>query len=481
MLNSRFFIIARVWGMLLILLSALMFLSLGVALIYNGEDIYPLLYGGLITLGIGVFLRIPTRKIIIDIDKKLGFFIVASVWIIISLFGLLPYLFSGHFNFSDAFFETISGFTTTGATSKSNVEILPKGLLFYRAISNWIGGIGIVAIVLSVIPFFGTSGMSLYAAEVPGPTKNRLSPKIGHTGKIIFAIYIGLTLIITLALWLSKMNLFDSICHAFTVLGSGGFSTKNDSAASFSPLIQYVLIFSMIPSGINLTLFYYALKKDFKKIWINEEFKVYLLILIIATGATFLFVYNIELGLEASFRHTLFQIVSITTSTGYVTTDYTQWHQATFFIILFLMFTGAMSGSTTGGLKLVRVILLFKNARKVIRQNIHTNAYIPVKLNKKVVDEGIINNVRIIFLLYIATFFIGLIGLLLFGFDFSSAIGGSISCISNMGIAFGGEVGFGNFYEYSSPIKWFASTLMYLGRLEMLTVYIIFIPSFWKK
>lgn len=481
MQNTRFFTVIKVWGMLLIMLSLLMFLSSGIALIYKSNDILPLIYSGLITLIIGIGLRLSSNKYPIEIDKRMGFFIVSTVWIIVSIFGLLPYWLSGHFSFSDAFFETISGFTTTGATCKSDVELIPKGLLFYRSLTNWTGGIGIVVIVLSVIPFIGSGGMSLYAAEVPGPAKSRLSPKIGKTGKIIFSIYFALTAFIALLLWLVNMDFFDAVCHSFTVLGSGGFSTKNDSAAAFSPLIQYVLIFAMIPSGINLTLFYYAIKKNFKVVRDNDEFKTYLVIMLVASIITFLFVYNTELGIEASFRHTLFQIVSVTTSTGYVTADYTQWHQATFFIFLFLMFTGAMSGSTTGGFKLVRVILLFKNAKKIIRQNLHSNAFIPVRLNKKVVDDNIINNVRIIFLLYILTFFIGLIGLLLFGFDLSSAIGGSISCLSNMGIAFGSEGGFGNFYEYSTPVKWFTTLLMYLGRLEMLTVYVLFFPSFWKR
>ncbi len=483
MIKQRLITLCRVLGMLLILEAGFMLLSLGVAIIYKGNDIVPLLISTIITLFVGLFLRIPViGKDILQIDRKLGFLIVALIWLIMSIFGALPYFFGGYIpNYANAFFETMSGFTTTSATIIEDVEIIPKGILFWRSLTNWIGGIGIVVIVISFIPFIGGGGMALFSAEVNGPHKNKLSPHITTTAKIIISIYTSLTIIAALLLWIGGMTLFDAICHAFSTLSSGGFSTKNTSITLYSPLIQYLLIIFMIPSGINFPIMYYALKGRFKKIIVNEEFKVYIYIIIISTILIFLLVYNTHLGLEATFRHSLFQVVSIITSAGFVSMDYTNWGVSASLILFLLMFSGAMSGSTTGGLKIIRVLVLFKNAKNVIHQNLHKNAYLPLKFEKKVIDQRVINNVLGMFLLYLATFIVAVLLLVGVGVGFEEAVGGSISCLSNMGTGFGEIGAFGNYGELSWSAKAIFVSLMYVGRLELVTVFALFMPAFWKN
>lgn len=468
--------------MLLMLEAGFLLISLFVALYYKGDDVKPLFICSIITFFIGAILRFPLfKQQKIKIDRRLGFLIVSLIWVIMSAFGALPYYIGGYTSYTDAYFETMSGFTTTGASVLPDVEILPKGLMFWRCLTNGIGGIGIVVIVISFIPFIGGGGMALYAAEVAGPDKGKLSPQIRKTGFIVLTIYIILILLSTLCLWASGMSLYDASCHSFSCLASGGFSTKNLSGAAFSPLIQYLLILSMIPSGINFTLMYYAIKGRYKRIWINEEFKIYFAIIIIASLIITLFIYNPSNGLEPAIRSALFQVVSVITSTGLVNDDYTLWATPAIFVLFILMFSGAMSGSTTGGLKLVRVIVLFKNAKNIIKHRMHLKAFIPIKFSGKVVSQQMISNILAMFFLFIFTYVVGVMLLLAFGEGFIESTGGSVSCISNMGPGYGSCGGFKNFSTFSDLSKWVCSILMYVGRLEIITVFCLFMPAFWKK
>jgi len=471
-----------VLGMLLMLEAGFLLISLFVALYYKGDDIKPLFICSIITFAFGAILRFPLfKQQKIKIDRRLGFLIVSLIWVIMSAFGALPYYIGGYTSYTDAYFETMSGFTTTGASVISNVEILPKGILFWRSLTNWIGGIGIVVLVISFIPFIGVGGMALFSAEVAGPSKDKLSPHIRKTGKILISIYSSLTILCIICLWISGMNLFDSVCHSFSTLASGGFSTKNASGAAFSPVTQYVLILFMFPAGTNFTLIYYAIKGQYKKIWINEEFKAYILITIIATFFITFLIYDPHLGLESSFRHALFQVSSLSTSTGFVNDDYTTWTLPAIFILYLLMFSGAMSGSTSGGLKIIRVILLFKNAKKILQQSISPKGYLPVKFEKKVVPTTVMNNVMTMFFLYITTYIFGVLLLVSFGVGIIESMGGAVSCMSNIGPGLGICGGFGNYSSFSDFAKWVLSSLMYLGRLELITVFCLFMPAFWRK
>lgn len=482
MLKGRFVTVSRAIGMLLIVEAGFMLISSLIALIYNGGDVKPLLNSSIITFVIGFFLRVPLLKQeLINIDRRLGFLIVALIWILMSIFGALPYYIGGYLSYTDSFFEAMSGFTTTGASVISDIESTPKGILFWRSLTNWIGGIGIVVLVISFIPFIGGGAMSLFLAEVAGPAKNKLSPHINKTGKILISIYLTLTLLCIISLLLSGMNLFDATCHSLSTLSSGGFSTKNTSAAAFSPLIQYILILFMIPAGINFTLIYYVIKGKHRKLWVNEEFKTYILIILITSLIITFLIYSPDQGLETSFRNALFQVSSILTSTGFVNDNYIVWAVPAVFILFLIMFSGGMSGSTAGGIKIIRVILLFKNAKNIIKHSDNPKSYLPIKFENKVVPINILNNVMTMFFLYITTYIVGVLVLLLLGVGTTESIGGAVSFISNIGPGLGTCGGFGNYSNYSDIIKWFLSILMYIGRLEIITVFCLFMPAFWKR
>ncbi len=468
--------------MLLMVEAGFMLSSFLVALFYNDNDIKTLLISSIITFIVGFILRVPLLKSpIINIDRRLGFLVVALIWILMTVFGSLPYYIGGYLSYTDSFFETMSGFTTTGASVIVDIESIPKGIVFWRSLTNWIGGIGIVVMVISFIPFIGAGAMSLFSAEVPGPSKDKLSPHIKKTGKILLSIYFSLTVLCIISLFFSGMDLFDAICHSFSTLASGGFSTKNASGAAFSPLTQYVLVAFMIPAGTNFTLIYYATKGEFKRVWLNEEFKAYILITISATSLITFLIYDPTLGLETSFRYALFQVSSLSTSTGFVNANYTDWALPAIFILYLLMFSGAMSGSTSGGLKIIRVLLLFKNAIHIIQHSNSPRGYLPVKFEKKVVPPNVMNNVMTIFFLYITTYVVGVLLLLLLGTEIVAAMGGAVSCMSNIGPGLDFCGGFGNYSSFSDGSTWVLFTLMYLGRLELITVFCLFMPAFWKR
>lgn len=479
---KQFLILIRVLGLLLMIEAGFMFLCLIPAAYYGQGDFLPLLFSGLITFSVGAIGRFSCRNVKTDIDKRLGMLIVASIWIVMTIFGTLPYLLSGSVrDLTTAVFETISGFTTTGASNLSDVESLPKGVLFWRSLTHWIGGVGIVVIVISFIPFVGGGAMALFSAETTGPNKTRISPHIGETGKIICSIYFALTAICCLVYWLCGMDFYDAVNHAFSTLASGGFSTKNASAAAFSPLLQYMMILFMIPAGINFILIYYCIKGQFSHLRKSEEFRVYMFGILIATALIFVFILPQSQDVEHALRSALFQTVSIFTSTGFVSEDYTLWHSSAVLVLMLLMFSGAMSGSTTGGLKLVRVILLSKNAVRIIKQGVHSNAYIPIKLDGKVTKEGVMDNVMVIFLLCIIMLLLCIAGLLLTGLELEEALGAAVSCTFNMGPGLGRNGGFGSYAYMPDTAKWILSVVMYLGRLEIATVVALFMPSFWRK
>jgi trk system potassium uptake protein TrkH len=459
-----------------------MSLSLIPSFYYKEGDWFALLISSLITLAVGLLCRIKRVDKQLSIDKRLGISIVALIWLLIGFFGALPYLIGGYIpNIADAVFETTSGLTTTGATILSDVESLPKGILFWRSMTHWIGGVGIVVIVVSFVPFIGGGGMALFSAESAGPSKTKISPHIATTGKIICGIYAILTAVCCLVYWLCGMEFFDAICHAFSTLASGGFSTKNTSVSGFSPLIQYMIILFMIPAGMNFLLIYRFFKGQFSMLKRSDELRAYVFGILFACIAIFIFTYNTSAGIELTFRNALFQTVSFITSTGFVSTDYTSWTIPAIWVLLMLMFSGAMSGSTTGGLKLVRVLLLFKNARSVIKRGVHSNAFIPMKMDGRIVQESVINNVMAIFLMFILLLIIVAFTLVCMGIGIEEAIGAGISCVFNMGPGLRESGGFGCFAHFPDAAKLVLSLAMYLGRLEIATVIVLFMPSFWKK
>ena len=477
-------IILKVMGFLLIVEGVAMLLALLVALLYQGNDIPAFIISASINIGVGGILIWATKNARKEIGKKEGFIIVSLVWIIFSFFGSLPYIFSNSIpNFTNAFFETISGFTTTGSSILNDIEALPHGILFWRSITQWLGGMGIIVLSLAILPVFGIGGMQLFMAEVPGPTPDKISPRIRQTAKTLWVIYLGFTVVETLLLWIGGMTIFDAVCHSFTTMATGGFSTKQASVAFWlSSFIQCVIVVFMFFAGTNFTLSYLALKGRFRSVIKDEEFKYYGLFVIAFTLIIFVgLLVTSSLDIEPAFRDSLFQVVSIITTTGYATADYLLWSPTLTIIIFALFFFGGSAGSTGGGIKIMRIVLLLKNSYYELRRMLHPNAVIPVKFNKHSVDSKIITNVLAFFMLYFIIFGFSTVIFMLFENDMESAMGAVATSLGNIGPGLG-NVGPAENFAHVHPFgKWFLSFLMLLGRLELFTVLVLFSPTFWKE
>ena len=477
-------IILRVLSFLLMLESVFMFTGLIFAWYYD-ESVFPLLISGGITGIIGSILwfSIQPKLESKGIGKREGYLIVALSWVVISIFGSLPYLISGTIPcITDAFFETISGFTTTGSSILTDIEALPKNILYWRAMTHWMGGMGIIVLTVAVLPFLGIGGMQLLIAEMPGITPDKLHPRITATAKRLWGIYVLFTFLEVMLLWIGEMDFFDSLCHAFATMATGGFSTKNDSIAGFAPYTQYVITLFMILAGINFTLHYLALHRKFDKLWTNQEFKTYLGIIVIVTMfITLGLIWDQGWEIESAFRDALFSVVSILTTTGFVNNNYLLWPSFLWMLLFALMFVGGSAGSTGGGIKVVRHMLLIKNSWIELKRAMHPNAIIPVKFNGKSVSQQIIFNVMAFFLLYVMIFAFGTLIMSLIGYDFETSIGATIASLGNIGPGIGGVGPVENYAFFSPFAKWFMAFLMLLGRLELFTVLIILSPAFWKS
>lgn len=455
------------------------------SLYYHDNDITILILCGSLTSIIGFLIWFITKNADkTDIGKREGYLIVTSGWIVMSLFGAIPFVLHGSIpSYVDAFFEVMSGFTTTGATIINDIEALPHGLLFWRSITQWIGGMGIIVLSLAILPLLGIGGMQLYAAEVPGITKDKFHPRVKETAKRLWGIYVILTALETLLLMIAGMNLFDAINHSFTTLATGGFSTKNSSTAYYSsPYIQYIFIVFMFLAGTNFTLHYFALHRDFSFLKTNDEFKAYSLFIIISSVLIMVIHHpHLNLSLEEKFRQSLFHVVSLVTTTGYVSSDYENWAIFSRMIFFVLLFIGGCAGSTGGSIKIVRHYLLFKNGFLELKRLIHPRAVIPVRVNGKAILPEIISNVQAFFILYILIFVLSSIILSLSGLDFLTSIGASATCLGNVGPGIGMVGPVSNFSALPDLAKILLSFLMLVGRLELFTVLVIFSPSFWKK
>jgi trk system potassium uptake protein TrkH len=482
--------VTNVLGLLLILSGLAMLLALPFSLYFESQDHYAILISGLGTSSTGFLLWFFTRRAPNkDLRKRDGHLIVTLGWLVMSLTGSLPYLLSGAIpGFTDAFFETISGFTTTGASILGqNIEALPKGLHFWRAMTHWIGGMGIIVLTIAILPLLGVGGMQLYAAEVPGPTPDKLTPRVKETAKRLWFIYVSLTAVEAILLMLGGMDFFDAVCHSMSTLSTGGFSTKQASMGHFSAYHQYIVCLFMFLAGVNFSLTYAALKGKPIRLWRNEEFRVYLFAVIalvmIVTSVVFIGTYqDAGISFEKSFRDSLFQVLAIITTTGFGTADYTTW--GPFLLILFfsLMFIGANAGSTSGGVKLVRIIVILKNSHFELKRQLHPKAILPVRFNGKAVKPEVVSKIKAFMLIFVLIFVGGTFVMSAFGLDFVSAMGSVAATLGNIGPGVG-IVGPGdplNFAQIPDMGKWFLSFLMLLGRLELFTVLMLFTPFFWK-
>ena len=482
MINFR--IIARIFSLLLIVEGLFMLVSATVSLLYQEQTATSFLYSALITIVTGVIVFTPLRNEERIYGNREGYIIVTGIWLIFSLFGTLPFILSGSINsFGDAFFESMSGFTTTGATILTNIESLPHGILFWRSLTQWMGGIGIIFISLSAFPFFKSINIQLTATEFSGQPPDKIHPRIKDAAKRLVSIYFILTLSEVILLILGGMPVFDSVCHSFATLSTGGFSTRNDVIATFSsPYIMIVITLFMFIAGTNLTLVYFGIKGNFKKIYRNNEFIFYTLIcLIFAMISASVLYYNSDFTFGKAILDGVFHVVSIITTTGFYTQDYNLWGNIILITFFILMFTGGTAGSTSGGIKIVRLLLITKNSRQELRRQIHPNAFIPVRLGKHIIPETTIYNLLIFITIYFLLLCFGSFVISIMGYDIITSFSTSASMLGNIGPGLGT---FGPFTNYSTvPMagKWFLSGLMLLGRLELLTVMILFTRNFYRN
>ena len=486
MINSG--IIINVLGVLLMMLGAFMLTALPFSIYYDPSDTLPIIYASLTTLACGSIAWWLTRQTSKKIGKREGFLIVALGWFSISIFSTLPYLFSGVLpEITNALFESVSGLTTTGASVINDIEGAPKGLLFWRSLTQWLGGMGIIVLTVAIFPLLGIGGVELFVAEAPGPTSDKIHPRIKDTAKSLWFIYVGFTILLTIILRLEGMSFFDAINHGLTTMATGGFSTKNDSIIHFdSPLIQYTITFFMLIAGINYTIIYYGLKGNFKKVWKSDEFKTYLLIVFsLILFVTMIVTQVTDNGIEEAFRNSAFQIISIVTTTGFVSADYTDWTPMLSLLFFILLFVGACAGSTSGGIKIIRHLVLLKNSFIELKRLLHPKAIIRIKIDKKVVAPKILTHILVFLLLYMIIFVIGSLAMTYILADFENplitSIGAVATSLGNVGPSIGELGPMDNFANVPFAGKWVLIFLMLLGRLELITVLILFTPYFWKK
>ncbi len=476
--------IIRIIGVLLLLETVMFFACSGVSYYYGEGDMLDFWKAGGITAGVGLLLAAIGKGGDKQLTRRDGYVLVSLAWVAFSLFGMLPFYIGGYIpNVTDAFFETMSGFSSTGATILNNIESLPHGILFWRSMTQWIGGLGIIMFTIAILPIFGVSGLQVFAAEASGPTHDKVHPRIGITAKWIWSIYAGITGILVVLLMLGGMNWFDSVCHAFATTGTGGFSTKQASVAYYnSPYIEYVISAFMFISGINFTLLLLFVNRKFKKFIGNAELKWYFGSVVFFTVLIAVILhYTSTMGVEESFRKSLFQVISLHTSTGFATDDYMTWTPVLWGLLTIIMLMGACAGSTTGGLKCIRMVILTKVSRNEFKHILHPNAILPVRVNKQVISPYIVSTVLAFCFLYIVIITISVLLMTAMGVGFEESIGCVVSSIGNMGPGLGET---GPAYSWSAlpaMAKWLLAFLMLLGRLELFTVLLLFTPDFWKR
>ncbi|WP_152287512.1 TrkH family potassium uptake protein [Flavicella marina] len=496
--NLNLKIIVSFLGLTAILNGIFMLLAVPFSLYKHETAANGILTAGVLTIFIGFLMWFFNRNAQKSLNKRDGYVIVTLGWLVLTFTGALPYLFTGTIShFPDAIFETISGYSTTGASIINDIEALPNGILFWRSATHWIGGMGIIVLTIAILPLLGIGGMQLFMAEAPGPSADKMHPRITQTAKRLWLIYVSLTLTEFFLLKIAGMSWFDAINHAMATMSTGGFSTKNASMAYWNnaPIIQYIVIAFMFVAGTNFILTYFALKGKIRKIFQNEEFKYYFFgtlgfTLVITLIIRFFQTPGIESTvnhpmpwgeLESAFRHAGFQVVAIMTTTGFVSADYTTWNSFATMLIFSLFLIGGSAGSTSGGVKIVRHIIMIKNSILEFKKLLHPNAIIPVRYDGKGISRIIVFNILSFFVLYMLIFITSAIILSFMGLNFDAAIGAAASSLGNVGPALGTLGPVNNYASLSDTAKFFCSFLMLIGRLELFTVLILLTPFFWRK
>ena len=462
--------------------AALLVLPLIVSLIYKESCAWQFLITVIISLAVGFVLSFffkPSNKVIY---AKEGFAIVTLTWITLSLIGCLPFYLSGEIpSFVDAFFETVSGFTTTGASIVNNVEELSKGILFWRSFTHWIGGMGVLVFVMAIIPTVSDRSIHILRAEAPGPVVGKIVPKMKQTARLLYVIYILMTLITFAFLMAGGMPVFDSVVHAIGTAGTGGFGIKADGLGSYSPYIQWVITIAMILFGINFNLYYFLLIRKFKSALKNEELIAYIAVIVVSTVVISFNISPLYETTSETVRHSAFQVASIISTTGFSTVDFNEWPALAKTVLLILMFCGGCAGSTAGGLKISRVVLLIKSMKRELKRLLHPRSVSVVRLDGRRVEEKTISSLHSYFAIYVALFILTIVFLGMDTFDIETNIAVAASCLNNIGPGLGTVGPLSSYAGYSPFLKIMLSCLMLLSRLEIIPIILTFSPSTWKK
>lgn len=479
----NFRMVLRGLGALLICEAIALIPSIVVSSIYKDGAMMSFIYTVILLIIIGIPLATLKPKTN-SIYARDGFTIVAAGWIIISLFGAFPYYLSGAIpSFADSFFEAVSGFTTTGASILNNIEVLPPSILFWRSLTNWLGGMGVLVLTLAILPSVGAGTLQIMKAEVPGPNPGKIVPKISSTVRILYKIYLTLTVIEIILLFASGMPFYDSLIHAFGTTGTGGVSSKNFNIAAYDNAIAEIIItVFMILSGVNFTLYYQTIKGNIKALLKDEEFRFYIGIVAVSIILISINLYgDVYSSIGESVRHSSFQVASIITTTGYSSTNFDTWPLFSKMILFVLMFIGGSSGSTVGAIKSIRILLLLKATRMEIRSIIHPKGVFSIRLGNKTIEEKTLSEVKNFFFAYILIFALAAIIVSLDGFDLATTLSAAAASIGNIGVGFGQIGPLGNYSQFSGLSKTVLSICMLMGRLEIYPILVLTMPSLWEK
>ncbi|MEF2144517.1 MAG: TrkH family potassium uptake protein [Desulfovibrionaceae bacterium] len=479
--------VLHVIGALVFCVGLTMAWPLAFSLYYRDSGVFPLLFSMIVTVSVGlaVFLFFRDRNAERGMSHREGMAIVGIGWFAAGIFGALPFWFSGIFEFSvvDCVFESLSGFTTTGSSVLVDIEGVPKGILFWRSLTHWLGGMGIIVLSLAILPFLGVGGMQLYKAEVPGPVPDKLKPRIKDTAILLWQVYLLFSAVETVLLMLGGMDLFDALCHTFGTMATGGFSTRNASVKAFdSAYIDWVITVFMLIAGINFSLHFLALKGRIRDVIKDSEMRFFLGMFLLFTIIITISVYHEDFGdMEASVRYSAFQVASILTTTGYATADYELWPSLCQALLLFCMFVGGCAGSTGGGMKVMRIQLLIKHSYKELIQLIHPRSVKQVKVSGKAIPSGVLSGVWAFFVLWLMLFVLSAFVIAGTGVDLVSSFSAALACIGNIGPGVGVVGPTDNYATLPDLAKWVLVLCMLLGRLEIYTIVILFVPEFWRK
>ena len=490
-------VIIYIIGVLLLFNGGLMLMATIASWLMKDTVTFEMTVSAFVVMILGGFMMLISRNHEPQIHKREGYLIVTLGWVMMTLTGMIPYILTDTIeDLPSVFFETMSGYTATGSTILTDIESLPAGILFWRSMTHWIGGMGIIVLAIAILPLLGIGGMQLFTAEAPGPNSDKLHPRITDTAKRLWLIYVTLTIVETLLLYLAGMSIFDALNHAMSTMASGGFSTKNISLAHWNhlPWVHYIIMVFMFLAGSNFVLSYFAFTGKIKKVFQDDEFLTFAKFIFFFSMIVFaVLISQVDLGngsfdhpqvwgkTESSLRHSFFQVLAIVTTTGFVTADYTAWSPFMTIFFFGLMFLGGSAGSTSGGIKVVRHLLMIKSGFLEFKRALHPNAIIQSRYNGKVVSKEIIGNILGFFILYMISFIVGSLVFGFMGLDFENAVGVAASSLGNVGPAIGDFGPTSNYSQLPALGKYWSSFLMLMGRLELFTVLILFTPFFWMK